>query len=295
MKTAFVIAHQLKVIALTRIAEYSSIQVDDLLPFLQGELLRLEEHGTPLTAFPIGRDQDSELNHLQRRAVEILLDIYERNGRILFTRSDDSINISSDSILSKPSAYAVAIHPRGTIFLASGKNPKSQYDVGTKPRQKSQPIITEQRLETLIYLKEKALKEPKSESDASKKIIEAIAGRRGQYEFRRMLLNTYKRCLVTGCEAEEVLEAAHIQPYCQEGTFNLSNGLLLRADIHTLFDLGLLAVDSKTMTIVIASNLKDTNYRSLVARKLLLSQEHQNIPDRKALDTHRREVFDKQI
>jgi putative restriction endonuclease len=42
-----------------------------------------------------------------------------------------------------------------------------------------------------------------------------------------------------------VLEAAHIRPYAESGPHRLPNGLLLRSDIHTLFDLGYLTVTDK--------------------------------------------------
>ena len=71
----------------------------------------------------------------------------------------------------------------------------------------------------------------------------SIVIRRGQPRFRRMLLDAYGgRCAVTGTEIEGLLEAAHLSPYKGDHTDRVSNGLLLRADIHTLFDLHLLTV-----------------------------------------------------
>jgi len=58
-------------------------------------------------------------------------------------------------------------------------------------------------------------------------------------------MNAYeRRCAITGCTIDHVLEAAHISPYLGEHTNHVTNGLLLRADIHTLFDRGLIKVDS---------------------------------------------------
>jgi len=71
-----------------------------------------------------------------------------------------------------------------------------------------------------------------------------IRERRGQQHFRDALRKRYgDRCLVTGCEVLAVLEAAHIKPYRGEDDNHPGNGLLLRADIHTLFDLDLLGVE----------------------------------------------------
>ncbi len=122
-------------------------------------------------------------------------------------------------------------------------------------------------------------------------IAKAIATRRGQQEFRqKLLLTTYKSCLVTGYDAEDALEAAHIRPYSGGGTFDISNGLLLRADIHTLFDLSFIAIDTKTMTVIIASALEGTTYSKFAGKRLRFPKGTVQIPDKDALDEHRKEA-----
>jgi putative restriction endonuclease len=55
--------------------------------------------------------------------------------------------------------------------------------------------------------------------------------------------DAYKRqCAITGERTLPVLESAHILPYAKEGPNLVSNGLLLRSDLHTLFDLGYLTI-----------------------------------------------------
>jgi putative restriction endonuclease len=51
-----------------------------------------------------------------------------------------------------------------------------------------------------------------------------------------------RRCAVTGERTLPVLEAAHIKPYGRSGPHDPRNGLLLRSDIHTLFDQGYVTV-----------------------------------------------------
>lgn len=63
-----------------------------------------------------------------------------------------------------------------------------------------------------------------------------------QTVFRRDVLNTYKRCLVTNVRMPEILEAAHIIPYRYRGDDGVANELALRSDIHLLFDTGNLAI-----------------------------------------------------
>jgi putative restriction endonuclease len=68
-------------------------------------------------------------------------------------------------------------------------------------------------------------------------------GRLGQGAFRVLVTDAYeRRCAVTGEKTLPVLEAAHIKPYAENGPHRVSNGILLRSDLHKLFDLGYLTV-----------------------------------------------------
>ena len=70
-----------------------------------------------------------------------------------------------------------------------------------------------------------------------------VAPRLGQGTFRVAVTDAYGRaCAATGEHSLPVLEAAHIRSYSQEGPHDVRNGLLLRADLHRLFDLGYLTV-----------------------------------------------------
>jgi hypothetical protein len=85
--------------------------------------------------------------------------------------------------------------------------------------------------------------DPSSIADGRKKVIREVVQRQGQPKFREDLMAAYEgKCAVTGCDIAEVLEAAHIAPYFGKDSNVVQNGLLLRADIHTLFDLGQLKI-----------------------------------------------------
>lgn len=132
---------------------------------------------------------------------------------------------------------------------------------------------------------------PSSLEDARKKIHSAIVLRQGQGEFRKKLIEAYNGCCaITGANAEQALEAAHIISYKGEQTNHITNGLLLRADIHTLFDLGLIAIDTKTMAVVIAPSLFNTTYKELLGKPLLLPKNKKYLPSIEALELHRRET-----
>lgn len=130
--------------------------------------------------------------------------------------------------------------------------------------------------------------DPFSIIDGRKKVIGQVLRRRGQPTFRRKLLFAYdRRCAICECDAEEVLEAAHIVPYRGVETNDVRNGLLMRADLHTLFDLGLIAVDSESMSVLLNSRLRTSSYGELEGRKLRLPKDPSLWPSPEALTYHR--------
>jgi len=88
------------------------------------------------------------------------------------------------------------------------------------------------------------------DTDRRNLVERQIRERRGQQRFRDDLRTRYDdRCLATGCTVLAVLEAAHISPYRGDADNHPENGLLLRSDIHTLFDLNLLGIDPALLQI----------------------------------------------
>ncbi|SFB02379.1 protein of unknown function [Collimonas sp. OK607] len=130
--------------------------------------------------------------------------------------------------------------------------------------------------------------DPSNVEDARKKMMAAIVRRQGQPAFRRELLRAYSgRCAVTGCQVTEALEAAHIMPYRGPHTNHISNGLLLRADLHTLFDLGLIAVDQQSMSLIVAPALRTTDYEQWHGKAVTLPAIPSDHPNADALRLHR--------
>lgn len=129
---------------------------------------------------------------------------------------------------------------------------------------------------------------PKDIQDAREKIARLVAKRRGQPEFRKKLILAYNsRCAISGCRAIAALEAVHIVPYKGPQTNHVSNGLLLRADLHTLFDVGLLAIDSTNMTVLVHPALASTEYEIFAGKSLTIPTSAQDSPNKQALDIHR--------
>ncbi|KQZ44690.1 hypothetical protein ASD63_33150 [Ensifer sp. Root558] len=92
-----------------------------------------------------------------------------------------------------------------------------------------------------------------------------------QAKFRAALMQMYKRrCVISRCGVEEVLQAAHIIPFSEAVVFrdDPRNGLILRADLHALFDKFLISIHPKSREVVLASDLENTSYGQFEGRKV---------------------------
>jgi hypothetical protein len=128
-------------------------------------------------------------------------------------------------------------------------------------------------------------------TDRRAKVTRQICERRGQQDFRNALRKRYgDRCLVTGCKVLEVLEAAHIKPYQGERDNDPENGLLLRADIHTLFDLDLLGIEPNGLKVQLHPSIA-CEYAGFEGRKLGCAQAR---PSKEALSL-RYELFQRRL
>ncbi len=126
-----------------------------------------------------------------------------------------------------------------------------------------------------------------SETDARTRTMQAIVVREGRTRFRDQLFEAYGGvCAMTGCKVKEILEAAHIVPYRGVHTDRTDNGLLLRADIHTLFDKGLLWVDD-AFDIHISDKLSGSEYQTLQGQKIKMPTAKADRPKAEHLAHHR--------
>jgi CheY-like chemotaxis protein len=129
--------------------------------------------------------------------------------------------------------------------------------------------------------------DPKNITDGRKRVMASILQRLGQRTFRRKLLSAYEQqCAVTRCTTLWVLEAAHIIPYRGIKTNAVSNGLLLRADIHTLFDLALISIEPARMKIRVSSLLSKSQYAGFDGRVPALPRTLSIQPSMAALEEH---------
>lgn len=123
-----------------------------------------------------------------------------------------------------------------------------------------------------------------------------VKPRRGQGAFRLIVSDAYqKRCAVTGEKTFPVLEAAHIKPVSRGGDHRTQNGLLLRSDLHTLFDRGYVTVTPKG-EFRVSPKLKETwmngqVYYDLDRSPIRMPGESEKRPSSLLLEWHNDEVF----
>lgn len=109
---------------------------------------------------------------------------------------------------------------------------------------------------------------PTGVEDNRKRTQREIATRQGQGKFRSGLLTAYGGlCAISGCQVVEVLEAAHITPYLGPETNHISNGLLLRGDLHTLWDKGLIYL-CDGLTVQVKPCLAGSEYFGFVGKRI---------------------------
>jgi len=113
---------------------------------------------------------------------------------------------------------------------------------------------------------------PLDVEDARTRIDAQIVVRQGGAKFRREALKNFGgRCAISGWDVEAVLEAAHIVPHRGLQTDQADNALLLRADLHTLFDRELLHIDPDTRRVVLELRLQNGPYAAFAGQEVRLA------------------------
>jgi putative restriction endonuclease len=125
-----------------------------------------------------------------------------------------------------------------------------------------------------------------------------VRPRLGQGTFRVAVTGAYGgACAVSQEHSLPVLEAAHIRPYGAEGTHDVVNGLLLRADIHRLFDAGYVTVTPDRRFVVsrrLAQEWENGKaYYAMDGREICLPGRPADRPDSELLRWHNDNVFER--
>lgn len=116
--------------------------------------------------------------------------------------------------------------------------------------------------------------------------------RLGQGSFRAVVMQAYNRqCAITGERTLPALEASHIKGYAENGPHHITNGILLRADLHKLFDKYLITI-ADNHRVEVSSRIREEyengrDYYALHGRQLLvLPKKLEDHPDKELLRWH---------
>lgn len=167
----------------------------------------------------------------------------------------------------QPIYFSFQLRRDGTVRASQGYSFKLPYgflklfpealaeigEISSKPKSKIKPPTIKEALDD----------NPDKWQDFARRM------RRGQGDFRKNLLQAYDvRCALTGHGPAKVLEAVHIAPHAETGINKLDNGLLMRADLHYLFDANLIKIDPDDFTILVDASLIETPYWELNGKQL---------------------------
>ena len=123
-----------------------------------------------------------------------------------------------------------------------------------------------------------------------------VRPRIGQGIFRVLVTDAYgRRCAMTGERTLPALDAAHILPFAMPGAHRVQNGLLLRTDLHRLFDRGYVSV-APDYTIQVSRRISEEyengrHYYAMQGSKISLPSRPEERPDPRALEWHADTVF----
>jgi hypothetical protein len=247
-----------------------------------------------------------------RILIQHMLSEFEGRGKTTFTRAElfewfrlnypkakkNSLHSHLNSLsTNSPSRVNNGVDESDDILFKLDRISFRRYD----PLRDPPPVYTKEDLQTTpadlitqaLRTEEQSLDEQgefdaNNDTDARKRVMASIVRRQGQSAFRQKLLAAYSgECCISECDIERVLDAAHILPYRGDHTDHVTNGLLLRTDLHTLFDLGLIAIDAKRHEVVISNSLNGSDYELFRGKKIALPDDHAQRPDTKALEMHR--------
>lgn len=112
-------------------------------------------------------------------------------------------------------------------------------------------------------------KNRKISNDSGKRRKVEVTDRPNQSTFRELLLQAYScECAIVSEGPIKALDAAHIYNHSESLNNQVENGLLLRADIHKLFDDGFIKINPQTYKVEVDPTLKDTSYWSFNGKEI---------------------------
>lgn len=185
---------------------------------------------------------------------------------------------------------------RGLFFYRGLGIPREHKEVENKPIMIVWDIIkTTGEREADEIIEEFIISGKEASNDEVKRLVTSVRRvRDGQRKLKERLMKLYDGCCcITGSAVEDVLIGCHIEPHKIKGNNHSTNALLLRADVHILFDKNLIGIEPDTLIIRVAEKLRGSEYEYLDGMVLRARKDGER-PDRKALE-ERWQEFEKSL
>jgi hypothetical protein len=126
------------------------------------------------------------------------------------------------------------------------------------------------------------LESPSDDDSRIVRLMERVV-RIGAVPFRSAVIEAYQgKCAISGSKVIQILQAAHIKPYRGTPTNLIDNALLLRVDIHQLFDKNLIGINPDTRRICLSKELIETEYEKFSGCEL--AKPVSRAPSRRSLE-----------
>ena len=177
--------------------------------------------------------------------------------------------------------------------IVQGKTYDAQSEIGGALWRRVSELLVRRKAELGVDLLKEAAQEPGAQFGS----MYLARARLGQRMFRFLVTSAYdRRCAVSGERVLPVLDAAHIKPHGRSGPNRVANGLLLRTDIHTLFDKGFMTL-LPDLTIRASQAIRDRfengrDYYAFDGRQLQrVPSASDDRPAREYLEWHNANVF----
>ncbi len=180
--------------------------------------------------------------------------------------------------------------------IVQGKSYDSEDNVGNSIWTKVEKLLEKYlNIDSIDEGKSQILLEEPASPAYGKSILAKV--RLGQGAFRVLVTDAYSRkCAITGEKTLPVLEAAHIKPYVDSGPHFISNGLLLRSDMHKLFDSGYLTITNE-LKVEISSRIREEfqngkEYYQYHGKNLfVIPHRSMDLPNSKYIDWHNTNIY----
>lgn len=180
--------------------------------------------------------------------------------------------------------------------IVQGKSYDTREEIGLRIWSKVENLLA-----TYLHIREEDIGKSQLllEATESPRYRESVLSkvRLGQGAFRVLITDAYERkCSITGEKTLPVLEAAHIKPYAVSGPHFISNGLLMRSDMHKLFDSGYITVTTD-FKIEVSQRIKEEfqngkEYYQFHGKSLnVLPNRELDKPNQTYLDWHNTNIF----